>query len=230
MPNNSTNASATSRKIIVMGHSTGCQVSMEYLVGDGAETRAPVEGVILQASISDREAMGFLLSKSLYEESVKIAQAWVEDGRGEDVLPESATQGFFGSPCCARRWLSLTSPGHDGDDDYFSSDLSDEQFQKTFGGLPKTTPLLLCYSGKDQFVPSFVDKKALIEKWRGFVERGEGVIDQKSGLIEGASHNLIGDPDEVVQSLVEMVVAFVGKFSDQGMTSNKAQSRVSLSF
>ena len=201
-------------KTIIMGHSTGCQVCMKYLVGEGAETRAEVQAVILQASVSDREAMGFLLPKHLYERGVKIAQTWVEDGRGEDVLPEDATEGFFHSPCCARRWLSLASPDHDGDDDYFSSDLSDEQLENTFGKLPKRTPLLLCYSEKDQYVPEFVEKEALIKKWRGFVEKGGGVMDDESGLVKGASHNLIGDPDEVVKSLAEKVVAFVGKFTE----------------
>lgn len=37
-----------------MGHSTGCQISIQYLLTKQAQT--PIDGAILQASCSDREA------------------------------------------------------------------------------------------------------------------------------------------------------------------------------
>lgn len=41
-------------KIILMGHSTGCQDAMQYLLTKHSDT--PINGAILQASCSDREA------------------------------------------------------------------------------------------------------------------------------------------------------------------------------
>ncbi len=193
-----------------MGHSTGCQDVMHYLVGPGKESRPPIDGAILQASVSDRQAMEGQLSEEQRSNTNKIAAEWVAAGRGEDVLSSAATHGFFDAPICARRWLSLASPNHDGEDDYFSSDLSDEQFQKTFGSLPKRTRLCILYSGKDEYVPEYVDKKALVEKWIGFVKRGSGEMDEKnSGVVEGATHDLKDNPEEVINEVLSRVDGFV---------------------
>jgi len=193
-----------------MGHSTGCQDVMEYLVGPDHATRPKIDGGILQASVSDREAMGLMLSKEQYASTNALAASMVADGRGEDVLPFAATHGFFDSPVCARRWLSLASPGHDGVDDYFSSDLSDEQLDKTFGSLPRESRLCILYSGNDEYVPEYVDKAALVRKWVGVVKAGGGDVDENhSGVLEGATHDLRSNPEEVVQSLVRRVVGFL---------------------
>ncbi|RAL63832.1 hypothetical protein DID88_003475 [Monilinia fructigena] len=118
-----------------MGHSTGCQDVLEYLTGPGHETNAPIDGGIIQAPASDREALGQEMDADVLKDSISLAQKMVDAGDGEEILPSSATQGFFPSPVCARRWLSLASPNHDGDDDYFSSDLTDEQLKKDFWKL-----------------------------------------------------------------------------------------------
>ncbi|KZF19766.1 DUF1749-domain-containing protein [Xylona heveae TC161] len=201
-------------KIILMGHSTGCQDTIEYLVGRNAASYTPIDGAILQASISDREAIEAELKPATLKRGIEIAQKWVAEGKGDDVLPAEATDGSFGSPCTARRWLSLTSPDHDGDDDYFSSDLSDEQLRQTFGKIPASSPLCILYSGSDQFVPDFVDKAALVKKWIGFVKEGGGKVDEEhSGLVKDASHNLIGNDEPVVKDLIERVLGFVTKIA-----------------
>lgn len=197
-------------KIVLLGHSTGCQDVMEYLVGAGHETRSPIDGGILQAPVSDREAIVASLDPKVYEESCKIAQGMVDRGLGEDIMPSNAPKIFGPAPVCARRWLSLASPNHDGDDDYFSSDLSDEQLMKSFGGLPAKTPLCILFSGSDEHMPKTIDMAALMQKWIGFVERGSGKIDEEnSGVVEKATHNLAGNPEEVVSDLVKRVIGFL---------------------
>lgn len=197
-------------KIVLMGSSTGCQDVMHYLVGPGHETRPPIDGGILQASISDREAGDQMLTKEQIATTNKLAEEWVASGRGEDVMPLAATHGFFDSPVCARRWLSLASPNHDGEDDYFSSDLSDQQLQKTFGSLPKRTKLCILYSGADEYVPEHIDKKALVDKWVGIVKSGSGSLDEKyTGVVEGASHALNGISREIVNELFKRVIGFL---------------------
>ena len=116
-----------------MGHSTGCQDVMEYLTGAGHETRPPIDGAIIQAPASDRESIVMLMDPSLYRLSCGTAKRMIAEGQGDEILPSYETLGLFPCPVTAKRWLSLASPDHDGDDDYFSSDLSDEQLKKSFG-------------------------------------------------------------------------------------------------
>ncbi|GJW16757.1 clathrin heavy chain 1-like protein [Tanacetum coccineum] len=50
-----------------------------------------------------------------------------------------------------------------GDDDMFSSDLSDDQLKQRFGHMCNT-PCHVLYSMADEYVPDYVDKKALAER------------------------------------------------------------------
>ncbi|KAI9892408.1 MAG: hypothetical protein M1814_001611 [Vezdaea aestivalis] len=203
-------------KIVLMGHSTGCQDCMTYLTisaPDSPVARAEVDGVIFQAPVSDREAIVPLLGEERYASSAAVARKWVDEGRGEDVLPGEVTGGFFTGAVSAQRWLSLLSPEKNGADDLFSSDLTDEQFKGTWGAIPASAPVLILYSGSDEFVPDTVDKAALVTRWGwDFVTNGKGVLDmQNSGLVHGASHNLVGDPESVVQNVVGRVVRYLGR-------------------
>lgn len=192
-----------------MGHSTGCQDAIHYLAGPGVESRPPIAGAIIQASVSDREAMIDMMP-AVYDDGVKVAKAMMRDGKGEELVPFSVTGGFLSTPICARRWLSLASPEKDGEDDLFSSDLEVEQLQKTFGRLPARSPLCILFSEGDEFVPDTVDRGAMVKRWIGFVKRGGGVVDEKhSGLVKDATHTLKGNPDAVVQDLFKRVVGFI---------------------
>jgi hypothetical protein len=202
-------------KIILMGHSTGCQDVMEYLTGKGHEKRERVDGGIIQAPASDREAiLGSIDNPAIYHESCKVAKSMIAAGDGDEVLPSKFTKSIGPAPVSARRWLSLASPDHDGDDDYFSSDLTDEQLLKSFGALPKGAPLCVLFSGSDEYIPSSIDKEALIQRWIGIVKQGKGTVDEvNSGIMEGATHNLAGNKEEIVQGLVKRVLGFVNGLS-----------------
>jgi pimeloyl-ACP methyl ester carboxylesterase len=200
-----------SGKIVLMGHSTGCQDVMEYLVGPNYEERPAVDGGILQAPVSDREAILMSMSQETYHQSVAAAYALIAADTPEEILPIGITQGLFSAAVTARRWLSLASPYKDGEEDYFSSDLSDLQLKRRFGALPARTPMCILYSGADEFVPDFVDKRALVQKWIGLIKENGGKVDElHSGVIEGASHNLKRDEPEVVSELVRRVLGFIG--------------------
>jgi hypothetical protein len=189
---------------------------MEYLVGPGHEARSPIDGGILQAPVSDRESLVAALDPKVYEESCRIAQDMVDRDLGESIMPSNASKIFGPAPVCARRWLSLASPNHDGDDDYFSSDLSDEQLMNTFGSLPAKTPLCILFSGSDEHMPKTIDMARLIEKWIGFVKKGNGKVDEEnSGIVEKATHNLMGNPEEVVADLLKRVLGFLAALPAQ---------------
>ena len=162
---------------------------MHYFASeDKRGDRAAVDGVILQASVSDREAIAMDMPSSSLEEVNSTAQTWCQTGKGEYILPLSLTSSNFGrNPVTARRWVSLACKG--GEDDYFSSDLDDRQLKDTFGKVD--VPLLILYGEEDEYVPSYVDRKALVNKWIPFVK---GRVDEKSrDLLKGASHNFNGD-------------------------------------
>jgi alpha-beta hydrolase superfamily lysophospholipase len=197
-------------KIVLMGHSTGCQDAMEYI--SGKIKRPPLDGVILQAPVSDRETLEADLTCEARKKIIEVAQKYVSEERGDQVLPSSFDEGIYGNTLIsAYRWLSLLSPDKRGDDDYFSSDLPDSILEQTFGKFSKT-PLLILYSGKDEYVPRNIDIPGLIQKWSTIVERHGGKVDRDNGgIVEEAHHNLNQDNDKVVLDLCQRVQGFLSK-------------------
>ncbi|UPX17551.1 uncharacterized protein EKO05_0007900 [Ascochyta rabiei] len=201
-------------RLVLMGHSTGCQDIMEYLTGEGHATRPPIHGAILQGSVSDREACAFLLSTPSEQAScaavLQEAQRLIAAGTPEEIVPRehNIVQRELGAAMTAYRTHSLLASG--GDDDYFSTDLEDAALRATFGRIPASVPVLFLLGAEDPFVSPKTDKRALLERWAGFVREGGGVVDQvHGGVVEGGHHNLDGDPEEVVGDLVRRVVGFV---------------------
>ncbi|MCJ1350563.1 MAG: hypothetical protein MMC33_000544 [Icmadophila ericetorum] len=211
-------------KIVLMGHSTGSQDVMHYLVSaeppaekeqeqeqEKSTGRPKIDGGILQSSVSDREAF-VMCPPASYTKACTVAQEMVAEGRAEDILPRDATDGHMGGILSARRWLSLASPPpeYSGQDDYFSSDLPDSRLQSTFSKLASSgTRISFLFAGKDQFVPAHVDKVALVTKWEGIVRDAGGVVDEGSGIVEGADHALFQVEEGVVEDLVQRVVGFL---------------------
>jgi pimeloyl-ACP methyl ester carboxylesterase len=193
------------KKVVIMGHSTGCQDCLHHFASpDKRGDRANVDGTILQASVSDREAIAMDMPTSDLEFANAMAKEWCANGKGEHILPLTITASNFGkNPVTARRWVSLACKG--GEDDYFSSDLDDQTLAKTFGKVD--VPLLILYGEEDEYVPSYVDRKKLVSRWIPFVK---GRVDEQSRqLLGGASHNLNGDDQEVVDELVKRVGKFL---------------------
>ncbi|GAB7347263.1 hypothetical protein MBLNU459_g3354t1 [Dothideomycetes sp. NU459] len=203
------------KRIVIMGHSTGCQDCVYYFSGpQKGGKRESVDGVILQAPVSDREAIVQAMPADKYAVANELAASWIADGRADDVLPGSVTGSMFGgdtfvkAPISARRWLSLASPDGEGEDDLFSSDTPAERSQQWFGSITK--PVLILYGQGDEFVPEHVDRKALVKRWIEVME-GKGVkVDEKSrDLLGGAGHNLNGNPEEVILELCRRVIGFL---------------------
>jgi len=203
-----------SGKVVLMGHSTGCQDVMEYLTGPGHESRTPIDAGIIQAPVSDREATLMTMDLAAYKSSCEIAEKMIAAGEGNEIVPSKSTN--MPCPITAYRWLSLMSPNHDGDDDYFSSDLTDEQLMKSFGSLPPGVPLCILESGSDEYMPQSIDKEALVRRWIEIVKKGKGMVDEGySGIVKGATHNLAKDQEEVVLGLVGSVLGFLTGLSPQ---------------
>ncbi|KAL2135286.1 hypothetical protein VTI74DRAFT_9166 [Chaetomium olivicolor] len=178
------------KRVVLMGHSTGCQDCLEYgtkkekhLSLQGEEVR--VDGFVLQGPVSDRQAIAMTEDKREVEAALRVAEGMLEKGRAEDAMErEVLPRSWRGSPVTAYRWCSLAGVG--GDDDYFSSDLPDEKLEAIWGKLE--VPVLIVPSEKDEWVPGWRDVPELVDKWKSFCR--PGIASELSGLIPGANHRV----------------------------------------
>lgn len=200
------------KKIVLMGHSTGCQDTMEYLskfkFNDKYQPDVhDVDGGILQAPVSDVEAFQ-LTHKNLEELTKRVHDEYISQGKGEHILPQEFRAATFNTAITANRFYSLAHPR--GSDDYFSSYLRNEDYAQTFGKL--SVPILVLYGSKDEFVPPLVNKQKLIDTWK------ENVADEKywspySKVLPGALHNVGPGSDEgSVLELIDTVKRFLSTF------------------
>lgn len=242
-----TTSSSSSNKVVLMGHSTGSQCVLHYLCRPNPHTstpsfdphlehavRPPVDGAIMQAPVSDREAMGWVLRHGIGDRpaaSCREAYAAMEElakdaARRRELdgamLPLALTGRIYppNTPISCRRFLSLVSPdGPDapGEDDLFSSDLGDEQLAGTFGAVHPggllRHKLMVLHSGADQSVPDHVDKERLLARWADIADRnGECQVwdREHSGVIPDASHALSNDDQaEPRQWLCRRVLSYL---------------------
>lgn len=186
--------------IVLMGHSTGSQDTMHYLL----KHQEKIQGGIMQAPVSDRQSSEKDSGDPTFKALNAEAKALLDAGKTDELLSHKHAEWFFDTPMSVYRWCSLILPG--GDDDYFSSDLPDANLESSFGKLRK--PFLVAYSEKDEFVPEFVNKLELLERWKSFTEAS--FWSSQTGLIRGASHN-VAQPDSQ-EYLFEMIAAFISEF------------------
>lgn len=217
--------------VVLMGHSTGSQNVLHYLYHKIEQERPPIDGAILQAAVSDREGLAMMRERDpdfqrAYEECVRISlssEAENPQGKIEMLPPELASVfGWSRGPVSCKRFLSLaspSSPGQPGLDDLFSSDLSNDTLRLTFGDVghsaymrPGKTPqsmLLVLLSAKDEYTPTTVDKKELIQRWADTLEAGGALMASQSGVIAGASHNV--KEQKAQYDLLGRVLSYLGE-------------------
>lgn len=75
--------------MVLMGHSTGCQDLMTYLLERHSKT--PVSGAILQAPVSDREAFVSVAHAAIRRE----AEEMVRNGRGDETMDVKLARAAF---------------------------------------------------------------------------------------------------------------------------------------
>ena len=204
-------------KIVLLGHSTGCQDTLTYIYSQAKSTRPPLQGAILQAAASDREGAMHSVStkpeiKSSYDQCMDAVSTTPAEHHRTTVLPMHCTTPLFGpAPMSISRFLSLVSPGSPSDpsaDDLFSSDIPDSVLATTFGKVgSESSPLqplpssqkrslMVLLSGADEYVPTFIDKDALLSRWRKAIESGNGKLHSQSQVIENGVHDLSGSTKE----------------------------------
>ncbi|KAK3504674.1 hypothetical protein B0T13DRAFT_12949 [Neurospora crassa] len=210
-------------RIVLMGHSTGCQDCMYYATHGDEMGLEKVDGFILQGPVSDREAILAVFEEespgkgqARMDLSVQVAKKMISEGTAQDCMPrEWLPKEFWASPVSAYRWFSLASFG--GDDDYFSSDLPDEKLAEIWSKVSK--PTLVLPSENDEHVPEWIDVVGMMARWRRFCK--EDVISSLSGLIPEADHRVefgpAGEPANLAQSwLCDRVLAFLKQLERHG--------------
>lgn len=189
------------KKIVLMGHSTGCQDCMEY-TSPVYKDNAPVDGFILQGPVSDRDAIGMEMDQGLLDSSLKTAKAIIDGGRSHYRMPTpSLPASFHKTPICAARWYALGAV--DGEDNYFSHDLPHDVISKYWQRFEKS--LLILHSEKDEFVPASIDKEALVQSWKTLCR--PGIASDLSGTIPGANHRV--EEPEAEEWLTRKVIKFL---------------------
>nr|XP_029122676.1 UPF0613 protein PB24D3.06c isoform X2 [Elaeis guineensis] len=178
-----------SEGVVLLGHSTGCQDIVHYMHTNFACSRA-VRGVILQAPVSDREYRATLPETAVM---IDLAAKMISEGRGMELMPREANPD---APITAYRYHSLCA--YMGDDDMFSSDLSEDQLRLRLGHM-SSTPCQVIFSMADENVPDYVDKKALVERLCQALGGAEKVE------IEWANHSLSNRVQEAVQAILDFV-------------------------
>ncbi|XP_011406884.1 PREDICTED: uncharacterized protein LOC105314416 [Amphimedon queenslandica] len=177
-------------KIILCGHSTGCQ-DILYLLRYGEVSRL-IDGVILQGGVSDRDDI-----LSTEDGPAMIAEA--EKLKSENKAEYFVTYKHCDAPITASRLLSLA--GRLTKDDMFSVDLTKEELAPIL--QPVTVPILIVYSSEDEYVP---DK----EGQRAFADRMVEVLKSTSPsvqleYIEGADHGLSTGGEAFVQLVTDFI-------------------------
>lgn len=195
-------------KVVLMGHSTGCQDTLEYLSKytkkDSFDVLLDLDGGILQAPVSDAEAFRTFESGKKLDELLELSKRHIEEGNPFEILPKSALKFSFGAPITAYRFASLASER--GDDDYFSSYLTSEELLKSFGVVTK--PLLVLFGEKDEFVPDFVDRQKLVDGWKKSTDPNKW--SPLSKVLKGATHNVGPQSDKgAEEDLINTVISFI---------------------
>jgi alpha-beta hydrolase superfamily lysophospholipase len=105
------------------------------------------------------------------------------------------------APITASRMVSLFQ--RLGDDDMFSSDLTDAELQHILSPVG-AAPCLILQSGSDEYVPGHVQVAALAARLAAAAGPRARVV-----VVSGAGHSLAGHEDEAARIISE----FVGQLS-----------------
>ncbi|KAK4283635.1 hypothetical protein QN277_000564 [Acacia crassicarpa] len=178
-----------SEGVVLLGHSTGCQDIVHYMGTNAACSRA-VRAAILQAPVSDREYRATLPETA---SMIDLAANLIREGRGSELMPREADSS---APINAYRYHSLCS--YNGDDDLFSSDFSEDQLKMKLGHM-SCTHCQVIFSMGDEYVPDYVDKKALVERLCRALGGAEKVE------IEHGNHSLSNRVEEAVHAIIDFI-------------------------
>ncbi|KAI7902533.1 uncharacterized protein BX663DRAFT_511384 [Cokeromyces recurvatus] len=183
------------KTIVLLGHSTGSQDC--YWHNKYGKTNQDIASYILQAPVSDREY--FQANLENFQFYVDMAINYRREGKGEELLPRDS---LFGTPITANRFYSLTVKG--GDDDVFSTDLSDEEIKKLYENVNR--PICWIYSENDEF---YVNK---VEKQSDVMQRFQNICSaiKETHIIPNGDHSITRKDSQI--AFCKVIDDFLNKY------------------
>ncbi len=196
-------------KFIIVGHSTGCQNAMHLTKYGESECIEKIKGIVLQAPVSDREGpMADDIEK--YNTNINHAKTLQEQGKEDEMMPRKS----FWAPITAYRFLSLQDKG--GDDDFFSSDYTDEELAVRLKHISQCGEffglrVLVAFSKLDEYVPDHIDKDLLLERLCKAMNtecdesKNGGKLVARALMLENSNHNLSSCDDDDEQKFIDSI-------------------------
>lgn len=156
------------KSVAICGHSTGSQIIAHLM---RTRPHAVVSHVIFQGGVSDRESDDPEADRQR-SEALALAEkvASSSPSGSKEMMPRCTTW----APVTAQRYIDLNAVA--GTDDYFSSDLTDDQLSERFGGFYSRTNALIAFPGEDEYVPKHVDKHLLVRRLCASMKAGCGEV------------------------------------------------------
>lgn len=173
-------------KVLLVGHSTGCQKSIYYLSRKGKQGQ--VKGVVLLAPMSDYAAALKHEGAGKLRTIEEMAKDLVNKNKPGEILPLEIWPAMHD----AQRWLSLYTP--DSEEEIFSYAQS--------GRIPATlrkvkTPILVVFAGDDEYRDR--SNKQLV-KW---FDKNIKTKNKKIVVIEKAPHSFRKYETKVAQEIAD---------------------------
>jgi hypothetical protein len=186
--------------IALVGHSTGCQDAVRYAgtqahIGGGPRGRPALTAVVLQAPVSDRE---WLATQPQTAARLAAARAAISQGRPRAII--GTADEWDGAPLSAARWASLADKG--GDDDMFSSDLTDAELEERLAGPLAGVRTLVLASGREQYAPAGWDAR--------------GAADRLAAAIGPLARAAVLDGDHALHGVEEEAARLIARFVAEG--------------
>lgn len=177
-------------KVVILGHSTGCQDIMAYASSYQCPDGMAV-GAILQGPVSDRD---YWVSRN--PALVQRILQWSDEHEPDRLYPEL----IDGVPMTNRRIQALMS--RLGEDDYFSVDITDGERKAKLPTFNLSCPMLALCSGADEYFPFGPDQ---LKRLMASFERCWPV---KCKLLPGAKHalNEPGDLFTIIDTYISNVL------------------------
>ena len=170
-------------RIILLGHSTGCNKSVYYL---SKRSNSIVKGVILLAPMSDFADTFAFTEPKIYNRAVATAKKMVAMGKGEEFLPNNV----WGQTLDAQRFLSLYTPESEEEIFGYASGKKPTRLQKI------KVPLCVVLAENDKYADRPIVQ---ISEW--FYE----TLCEQNALVKvvaSAPHNFSGTENEVKKIIV----------------------------
>jgi pimeloyl-ACP methyl ester carboxylesterase len=188
--------------VVILGHSTGCQDAVMYARKGCSDPQSPeLSAVILQGPVSDRE---FLRMFPTTEERIKVCKDMMARGERRNV---AFVFEEFGDPVpiMPERWLNLADMG--GEDDMFSSDLSDDDLEIALSSL-RGIPTLVLMSGADECQCPIIEPEKIGHRIKNAINGGGSCASLY--VVENGCHDLKHHTDECTRAVVEFLDGLQG--------------------